>query len=102
VGAGMLVLYLLAARPQDLRRAAASRLDLAIIAGAGLGGMAAGSLLYVYALLEAGAARAAVLSASSPLFAIPLAMLFLGEALTRRLLAGTAACVLGIALVVVA
>ena len=64
--------------------------------------MGAGSLLYVYALLEAGAARSAVLSASSPLFAIPLAVLFLGEALTSRVLAGTVFCALGIVFVVVA
>ena len=102
VGAGLLMLFLVSARPRDLQRAAADRRDLVVIAAAGLGGMAAGSLLYVYALLEAGVARSAVLSASSPLFAIPLAVLFLGEALTRRRLAGTGVCVLGIVFVVVA
>jgi drug/metabolite transporter (DMT)-like permease len=100
VGAGLLVLFLLSTRPRDLQRAAANRRDLVMIAGAGLGGMAVGSLLYVYALMEAGVARAAVLSASSPLFVIPLAMLFLDEILTRRILMGTAISVTGIVLVI--
>lgn len=100
VGAGLLMLFLLSVRPHDLKRAAANRRDLVMIAGAGLVGMAGGSLLYVYALMEAGAARAAVLSASSPLFVIPLSMLFLNEILTRRILMGTAISVTGIVLVI--
>lgn len=100
VGAGLLMLFLLSVRPHDLQRAAANRRDLVMIAGAGLVGMAGGSLLYVYALMEAGAARAAVLSASSPLFVIPLSMLFLNEILTRRILMGTAISVTGIVLVI--
>ena len=100
VGAGLLMLFLLSARPRDLQRASAHRRDLLAIAAAGIVGMAAGSLLYIYALLEAGAARSAVLSASSPLFAIPLAVLFLGEPLTKRGLVGTGVCVLGIVFVV--
>ncbi len=100
-GAFLLFGFLLAARPRDLRYAVSKRRDIAAIAFAGLAGIALGSLLYVYALIEAGAARSAVLSASSPLFAIPLAVVFLGEPLTRRVIAGTAVSVTGIVVVVV-
>ena len=99
-GTFLLVGLLLAARPADLRYALARRRDVAAIAFAGLAGIALGSLLYVYALIESGAARASVLSASSPLFAIPLAIVFLNEPLTRRVLTGTAISVAGIIVVV--
>ena len=45
-------------------------------------------------------ARTAVLSATSPLMALPLSIIFLGEKLTRRIGLGTALCVVGILLVV--
>ena len=99
-GTFLLVGFLLAARPRDLQYAVARRRDVAAIAFAGLAGIALGSLLYVYALIEAGAARSAVLSASSPLFAISLAVVFLREPLTRRVLTGTAVSVSGIVVVV--
>lgn len=73
---------------------------LAAIAAAGLAGTAFGSLLYVYAVLEAGAARTAVLSATAPLLALPLSVLFLKERVTTRIAAGTVLCVAGIVLVV--
>jgi drug/metabolite transporter (DMT)-like permease len=72
---------------------------LAILA-AGVIGTGLGSLTYVYAVVEAGAARTAVLSATSPLMALPLSIIFLGEKLTRRIGLGTALCVVGILLVV--
>ena len=99
-GTFLLVGFLLATRPRDLQYAVAKRRDVAAIAFAGLTGIALGSLLYVYALIEAGAARSAVLSASAPLFAIPLAIVFLREPLTRRVLTGTAISVSGIIVVV--
>ena len=99
-GTFLLVGFLLATRPRDLQYAVARRRDVAAIAFAGLAGIALASLLYVYALIEAGAARSAVLSASSPLFAIPLAIVFLREPLTRRVLTGTAVSVSGIVVVV--
>lgn len=76
------------------------RKQIAGIAAAGLAGTAFGSLLYVYAVMEAGAARTAILSATSPLMALPLSILFLKERFTRRIGAGTLLCVAGIALVV--
>lgn len=72
---------------------------LAIVA-AGMVGTGLGSLCYVYAVVEAGAARTAVLSATSPLMALPLSIIFLGERFTRRIAAGTVCCVGGILLVV--
>ena len=73
---------------------------LGAIALAGLVGTTIGSLLYVYAVVTAGAARTAILSSTSPLLALPLSVAFLGERLTRRILAGTLLCVAGIVLVV--
>ncbi|MCL6644784.1 MAG: DMT family transporter [Dehalococcoidia bacterium] len=83
----------LAAPLRDPRR-------LGAIALAGLVGTTIGSLLYVYAVVTAGAARTAILSSTSPLLALPLSIAFLGERLTRRILAGTLLCVAGIVLVV--
>ena len=68
---------------------------------AGVIGTGFGSLMYVYAVVHAGAARTAVLSATSPLLALPLSMIFLGERFTTRIGAGTALCVAGIVLVVI-
>jgi drug/metabolite transporter (DMT)-like permease len=83
----------LAAPLRDPRR-------LGAIALAGLVGTTIGSLLYVYAVVTAGAARTAILSSTSPLLALPLSVAFLGERLTRRIFAGTLLCVAGIVLVV--
>ncbi len=74
--------------------------QVAGIVAAGLAGTAFGSLLYVYAVLTAGAARTAILSATSPLMALPLSILFLRERFTSRIGAGTLLCVAGIAFVV--
>ncbi|MCS7295566.1 MAG: DMT family transporter [Dehalococcoidia bacterium] len=59
-------------------------------AAAGRGGAGIGSLLYVVALHEAGAARTAVLSSTSPVWGLPLAVTLLGERPTLRTVAGTA------------
>ncbi|MXZ45425.1 MAG: DMT family transporter [Chloroflexi bacterium] len=100
VGAFLLMAFVSMARPQELRTVVARRRDVLTIAGASLAGISAGSLLYVYALIEAGAARSAILSASSPLFAIPLALIFLHEQLTPQILLGTTLSVTGIIIVV--
>jgi len=96
----LLTVLIAAARPNDLRTATADHRDVIAIGAAGVAGIAVGSLLYIVALIEAGAARSAVLSASSPLFAMPLAVLFLREPLTARVLLGTLVSVCGIVLVV--
>ena len=57
------------------------------------------SLMYLTSVYYAGAATASIINATSPLFGLPLAMVFLHERLTRRVLAGTLLTVLGIWLV---
>lgn len=70
------------------------------IAAAGIFGTALGSLLYVYAVIHAGAARTVVLNATAPLMAVPLAILFLGERFSQRIAVGTVLCVAGVIFVV--
>jgi drug/metabolite transporter (DMT)-like permease len=70
-----------------------------VVSLAGLLGLGAGSLLFLYAIQEAGAAKTAVLSSTSPLFAAALAVTFLGERLTPRLAGGAALAVAGMVLV---
>ena len=72
-------------------------LFLAVI---GLFGSGLGSLTYLGALQVAGAGKTAILGAAAPLFALPLAMLLLGERPGLRGALGTALTVGGIALVV--
>ena len=70
------------------------------IAAAGIFGTALGSLLYVYSVIHAGAARAVLLNATAPLMAVPLAILFLGERFSQRIAMGTVLCVAGVICVV--
>lgn len=64
---------------------------------AALGGLTAlSSVMFVAGLKYAGVAVATVLSATAPLFAIALGLLFLGERLTRPALAGALVTVAGI------
>ncbi len=100
VGTVLLMGLLTTARRADLRYAVSRRRDLVTVAVASVGGISLANLLYVYALIEAGAARTAVLSATAPLFAIPFAIVFLHEALTRRVVLGTTLSVAGIIVVV--
>ena len=74
--------------------------DLALIVAVGIVGTGIGSWLYIYAVAEAGAAKAVVLNSTSPLMAIPLSMLFLGERPTRRIGLGTVLCVAGTLIVI--
>jgi len=100
--AGAMVLLVFAATTQfqNLATPFRRRGHIGAIVAAGFAGTAFGSLLYVYAVVTAGAARTAVLSATSPLMALPLSIIFLGEKFTRRIGAGTLLCVAGIILVV--
>ena len=99
-GAVALVGFALATQPRDFVAPFRNRNHTLAIVAAGVIGTGLGSLSYVYAVVEAGAARTAVLSATSPLMALPLTIIFLGERLTRRIALGTALCVGGILLVV--
>jgi drug/metabolite transporter (DMT)-like permease len=100
-GAVGLIAFAMATQPRNLRAPFLDRRHIGAIAAAGVIGTGFGSLMYIYAVVEAGAARTAVLSATSPLLALPLSILFLGEVLNRRIGAGTLLCVAGIVLVVI-
>jgi len=67
---------------------------------AGFFGMAVGSLLYVTAVASVGAAIMSVIATTSPLFAIPVSILFLKEKLTPVAVVGIFATLIGIVLVV--
>lgn len=71
------------------------------IVAAGLLGLGVGSVFYLYAIQTAGAAKTAILSSASPLFAAAFGVLFLNESLTRPLAMGTLLVVVGMALVAV-
>jgi len=99
-GAAGLLMFAFAVQRPQLAAPFRDRGHILAIVIAGVIGTAFGSLMYVYAVVEAGAARTAVLSATAPLLALPLSIIFLKERLTRRIGAGTALCVAGILLVV--
>ena len=58
---------------------------------------AVSSIMFVAAVRYAGVAVATVLSSTAPMFAIPLGLVFLGERLESRAVAGTIVTVIGIA-----
>jgi drug/metabolite transporter (DMT)-like permease len=71
-----------------------------IIAVAGLFGMGLGSLLYVSTVKFLGAAVTSVIGSLSPLFALPISMIFLKERITRVAMIGVAVTIAGVILVV--
>ncbi len=81
-----------------LRRRAVPRRSFGVLTVAGLIGTGVGSLLFIFAVQEAGAGKTAVLSSISPIFALPIGAIFLGEKITRWLMLGTALAVGGIVL----
>jgi drug/metabolite transporter (DMT)-like permease len=58
----------------------------------------AATAFYLESVALAGAGRAAVVTATSPLFAVPISVLFLGEPGSWRVAAGTACAVIGVVL----
>ncbi|MHA2311092.1 MAG: DMT family transporter [Candidatus Thorarchaeota archaeon] len=71
-----------------------------IVAAAGFFGMALGSLLYVAMVKYIGAAMGSVIGSTSPLFAVPVSMIFLKERPTRTALFGIIIAISGVILVV--
>lgn len=71
----------------------------AMIAMAGVLGTGIGSILFIYAVEDIGAARTAFLTTSAPVFAIPMGALFLRERITVAGLIGTSITIAGIWLV---
>jgi len=70
--------------------------DLAAATLVGVFGLGVASLLYVSAIEDVGASRTAILTATVPLFTLPLAVVFLKERVTPRVVAGTLVCTVGI------
>lgn len=84
------------------RRNAALQLDkktAIILCFTGLMGMALGSFLYIEAVDQIGPAKTATVSAATPVIALIMAVIFLKEALTIRLVLGISLCVTGVILV---
>jgi drug/metabolite transporter (DMT)-like permease len=76
-----------------------TRREWVLLVAGGLLGWGLGSILFLWAVALLGAARAAIITAASPLFALPLSVIFLKEKVTPPVLVGTALAVVGIALV---
>ncbi len=73
-----------------------------IVMVAGFLGMTLGSLLYTYTVKLIGASVAALLGSTSPLFAVPISIIYLKEQFSRRSILGVLLIVIGVILVVVA
>jgi len=97
---GLVLGFAAAALPRSsVRRRTISRRDHGALLVAGLFGTGIGTLLFIYAVQEAGVGRAAVATAISPLFAVPLGAIFLKERLTLWLAAGVVVAVVGLVLI---
>lgn len=77
-----------------------AHIDKSMLRGMALTGLTtiAATGLFLQSVALAGAGRAAVLNATSPLFAVPFSVLFLGERGSWRLVAGTLCSVTGVVL----
>jgi drug/metabolite transporter (DMT)-like permease len=73
--------------------------SVAVVAAAGLLGTGLGSVFFIYAVEQIGAAKTAFLTTSAPVFALPMGVLFLSEKITPRVIAGTVLTIAGIWLV---
>jgi len=76
-----------------------SRRDWIILVIGGLVGWGLGSLLFLLSVQLVGPTKAAILTSTSPLFALPLSALFLKEEITSMTLVGTVLAVVGVVLV---
>jgi DME family drug/metabolite transporter len=79
-----------------------SRRSIKIIIAAGFLGMTIGSLLYTYTVKLIGAPISALLGSTSPLFAVPMSVIFLKEKFSLRSIIGALLTVVGVMLVIVA
>jgi drug/metabolite transporter (DMT)-like permease len=82
----------------ELRAQNPKALGLLLASGFILNGLA--SLLFLFAIQQAGVARTTVLSATTPLFGVLIGLIYLRESITCRQLTGVLLCTLGIVLVV--
>lgn len=72
------------------------RRALLIVAASGIVGVGAGSLFYVMAIDRIGPAKMATLASVSPVIGMLMAVIFLKEKLTLRLVGGVVLCVTGV------
>ena len=79
-----------------------TRRSAKIIIAAGFLGMTMGSLLYTYTVKLIGAPIAALLGSTSPLFAVPISVIFLREKFSLRSIIGVMFTVIGVMLVILA
>ncbi len=96
---GMLTFGLVVSRA-ELLSPLRNRGQLGAIAVIAIVGTLFGSLLFVYAVGEAGPGRTSILNACAPVLALPLSVIFLKEKLRPAVALGTLVCVAGIVLVV--
>ena len=95
IGLGIVVL----ARRTAHKYRTLSKRDWWLVVAGGLIGWGLGSMLFVVTVGLIGPGRAAIITSVSPLFALPLSVLFLREHVSPTVLVGTALAVCGIALV---
>lgn len=79
----------------DMHLRSTRGLDLATLALSGALALTS-MIFFLVAADQASAGTVAVLTSTSPIFAVPMAHFLLKERVTRRILGGTAACMLGI------
>jgi drug/metabolite transporter (DMT)-like permease len=96
VPVALILVVVAACSPAGLKVRSYRLFDLGGAAVAGVLGLGIATLLYVSAIEEIGASRTAVLTATVPLFTLPLAVVFLRERITPRVIVGTLVCTLGI------
>lgn len=73
--------------------------SILVLVLAGVIGTGVGSVLFIYAVEDIGAARTAFITTSAPVFALPMGVIFLAERITARALFGTILTIAGIWLV---
>jgi len=76
--------------------------DISLAGLSGVFGLGIASIFFLFALNQIGAAMTSVLSSTTPLFLVPMAVVFFKERVTPRLLVGVCLSVLGICLVFLA
>jgi drug/metabolite transporter (DMT)-like permease len=92
----IVLLIAVQASPGGMQIRRYSLLDMTGAAAVDVFGLAIASLVYVSAIQEIGASKTSILTATVPLFTLPLAVIFLKERVTPRVVAGTIVCTLGI------
>ena len=96
VPVSVILLVAASSSPAGLQMRHYRPIELLGAAMVGVFGLGVASLLYVSAIQDAGASRTAILTATVPLFTLPLAIVFLKERVTPRVVLGTLVCVAGI------